>query len=331
MSGNGFLYHSTRLLPVNRRFEYWRSLHNLIDIDVPKGNQRIGFQADLLHYVGEDATRFGHAANDDTVTRFANSNEEFVLFSVTVSGSVGLRTRNGLSRIATSASGLVIIDSTCRLETRSRGHEHIYLTLPRTEVPEQAIAAMKEGACFLQGHGIAGILISHLTQIARENERLSSEAAAAAIRAAKELALASLEFVHSADQAVEANRHDHAVWTAARRFINLHVADANLTAERIAIALNCSRAHLYRVFAEREETIGQVIRAARLERASTLMIANPGWPIDKIAALCGFANASAFSRMFRRQRGISPAMFRDAARSGACGEHVPPSSETEGT
>ena len=314
MSDNGFLHDSTRSLPVNRRFDYWRSLHSLIDMDVPKGEPRTGFRADLLHYLGEDATRFGHASNDDTVTRFANSNEEFVLFSVTVSGSVELRTKHGFSHVATSASGLVIVDSTCRLETRSRGHEHIYLSLPRDKVPERITAAMNDGVCILKNQGIVGILISHLTQIAKENERLSSEAAAAVIRAAKDLALASLELVHSADQTMQFDRHDHAVWIAAHRFIDLHLADSSLTAERMATALNCSRAHLYRVFSQRGKTIGQVIRAARLERASSLMTANPSWPIDKIAACCGFANSSAFIRMFRRQLGISPAMFRDAAR-----------------
>ena len=315
MSGNGFLYVSTRTVTPNRRFEYWRSLHSLIDIDVPKGGPRTGFRADLLRYISQDATHFGHASNDDTVTRFANSNSEFVLFSATVSGSVEISTKGGFSRVATSASGLVVVDSICRLETRSRGHEHIYLTLPRTEAPKRVIAAMQDGVCFLQNRGIVSILISHLMQIAKENELLSSEAAAAAIGTAKDLALASLELVRSGGQRMPFDRHDHAVWIAAHRFVDLHLADSGLTAEKIALALNCSRAHLYRVFSQHGETIGQVIRAARLERASTLMIANPHWPIDKIAALCGFENTSAFIRMFRRELGISPATYRDSVRS----------------
>lgn len=317
MSDNGFIRVSTRSLPARRRFDYWRSFHYLIDIDVPKGNERTGFSADLLHYAGEDATSFGHVSNDDTVTRFANSNEEFVLLSLTVSGSIELTTKDGASCVVTPASGLVVVDSTRHLETRSRGHEHVYLTLPRAAVPERTmtgIGATRDGVCFLPKGGITGILTSHMMQIAKENERLSPGGAAAAVKAARDLALASLELAHSPAGVMQSDRHDHALRIAAHRFIALHLADRGLTAERIAAALGCSRAHLYRVFARQGEPIGQVIRAARLERASDLIAANPGWPVERIAALCGFANASAFIRMFRRERGITPSALRDAGR-----------------
>lgn len=91
----------TRWLPARRRFDYRRSFHHLIDIDVPKDNERAGFNADLLRYAGEDATSFGQVSNDDAVTRFASSNEEFVLLSLTVSGSIELTTREGASRVVT--------------------------------------------------------------------------------------------------------------------------------------------------------------------------------------------------------------------------------------
>lgn len=268
MTDNGFVQLSTRRLPVKKRFDYWRSLHNLIDIDVPKGACRTGFRADLLHYLSADGTRLGHASNDDTVGRFSNANEDFFLFSVTMSGSVELTTKDGLSRLVTPASGLVVIDSTHQMETRSSRYEHIYLTVPRAQVPQQSVAALNEGAYFLHNCGMARILTSHMIQIVKEHDQLSPQAALTVVGAARDLALALLDFLRSAGQGLQHDHPDHAVWMAARRFIDLHLADATMTAEKIALSLNCSRAHLYRVFAQRGEKIGHVVRAARLERAS---------------------------------------------------------------
>src|SRR5690606_16826856 len=137
----------------------------LVDIDVPEGKDRAGFKADLLHYAGDGATRFGHATNDDTVARFGNSTQEFFLFSLTISGSVELRTENDGCGLVTSASGLAVADSSRQLESRSRGHEHIYLTVPRAEIPERIamkIAKRDNGLCMLPKAGIVSVLASHM-------------------------------------------------------------------------------------------------------------------------------------------------------------------------
>ncbi|MGB3500395.1 MAG: AraC family transcriptional regulator [Mesorhizobium sp.] len=318
MPANGFIRLSTRSLPKRQRFEYWRDFHHLIDIDTPTDDGRAVFNADLLHYAGADDMSFGHTASGDTVARFTRSNAEFVLLSLTVSGEAELKTSDGAASIVTPASGLVVIDSARHVETRTRSHEHVYLTIPRAEIPSQImadIADTSQGVCVLRNTGITNILTSHMLQIAQECERLSADAAAVAVRAARDLALASLNSAGSQDNTMLSGQDDHAIFIAAQRFISLHLSETNLTAERIAMALDCSRAHLYRVFAGRGEPIGQVIRTARLDRAARVIAANPGWPIDRVAALCGFANVSAFIRMFRRHQGITPAMFRDETRN----------------
>lgn len=60
------------------------------------------------------------------------------------------------------------------------------------------IGATRDGVCLLPKGGITGILASRMMQIAKENERLSP---AVAVKAARELALASLDMILSLHRA----------------------------------------------------------------------------------------------------------------------------------
>jgi AraC family transcriptional regulator len=78
--------------------------------------------------------------------------------------------------------------------------------------------------------------------------------------------------------------------------------------------------HLARVFRKVEkQTPGQYQQRLQV-RAACALLADPEWPIAAIAAECGFADQSHFTRVFRRMAGIPPARFRQAAgfRKRAC-------------
>lgn len=100
---------------------------------------------------------------------------------------------------------------------------------------------------------------------------------------------------------------------AAMRFIDLHLADPRLDADHIAAALNCSRATLYRVFAQEGLGVAEAIRSARLERARVLVETVPTRSISDIAVECGLFDTVNFSRHFRRRFGLSPTDARALA------------------
>jgi len=71
--------------------------------------------------------------------------------------------------------------------------------------------------------------------------------------------------------------------------------------------------HLSREFRKHyRSTIGEHIRTRRVEHAAHLL-SNSGTPISEIASICGFADQSHFSAVFKKHTGLSPAKYRDAA------------------
>lgn len=94
---------------------------------------------------------------------------------------------------------------------------------------------------------------------------------------------------------------------AALRHIERHLADPELSAAPIAHALNCSRATLYRAFADAGLTIAGVIRERRLLRARQCLQRIPhGRTIGDVAAACGFFERRSFNRLFRERFDARP-------------------------
>jgi AraC family transcriptional regulator len=70
--------------------------------------------------------------------------------------------------------------------------------------------------------------------------------------------------------------------------------------------------HLARVFrAFENRTPGEYQRHLQV-RAACELLRNPEWPLAAIAAECGFADQSHFTRVFRRRAGTTPGRFRQA-------------------
>ena len=162
--------------------------------------------------------------------------------------------------------------------------------------------------------GTAGLLKSHMLALARESRRLSRSSAAAAMDMAIELALETLAGIAMEPDGSRTDGWKSALYAAARDYIELHFHRSDLTAEQVASSLGCSRAHLYRVFAERGEGIGQTIRNLRLDHAGRLLSASPRTPVEQVAFACGFSSPAAFSRAFRDYSGMSPTRHRRSAR-----------------
>jgi AraC-like DNA-binding protein len=100
-----------------------------------------------------------------------------------------------------------------------------------------------------------------------------------------------------------------------RDHIGLHLRDPDLTLDRIAAALNCSKRHLHNAFAGEEDSLAHYILRRRLQ-ACMRDLKNPALAartITDIALSWGFNNSAHFSRVFREHAGLSPTDFRLAA------------------
>ncbi|WP_198174248.1 helix-turn-helix domain-containing protein [Mesorhizobium xinjiangense] len=283
-------------------------------MDVVERDTRKDFRAELLHYAAPDGSTFGMASGDDVVVRFAKPDREFVLFSLPLSGSAELTQGSDAARVVSPDNGFLALDSTRPLTTATKRYKHLYLTIPRAKVIgvlNDSADMLRDGLLSLPSSGVAELLKSHLLMTAKEGQRLNAHGVAAAVRCGVDLALETLA------QELVRNGHSlrqgptEALYAATCRYIQLHLGDSTLTTARVAHAVGCSRAHLNRAFAERDERVGETIRLARLQAACTLLASSANPSIEQIAHSCGFASASAFARAFRDFAGMPPSAYRE--------------------
>jgi AraC family transcriptional regulator len=89
----------------------------------------------------------------------------------------------------------------------------------------------------------------------------------------------------------------------------------NLTHEVVAAAAGIHPVHLARVFRQHYRcTLGEYVRKLRVDFAARQLLASDE-PLAAIAFAAGFSDQSHFTRTFKRQTGMTPAMFRRYYRS----------------
>ena len=100
-----------------------------------------------------------------------------------------------------------------------------------------------------------------------------------------------------------------------RAFILRNLVDPELTIDRIAERMQCTKRYLHKVFSDEGQTLNQYIWAQRLERCRTELARADlaAKSITEIAFSCGFSNAAHFSRSFRARVGQSPRAYRRMA------------------
>jgi len=104
--------------------------------------------------------------------------------------------------------------------------------------------------------------------------------------------------------------------TAVQEYIREHFAE-KITPQTVLQDLRLSRTSTFSRFRNAiGRTIGQEITRVRLEHACRLLT-NTDYKIDAVARMSGYANTSAFCRLFRRVYQVSPAAFRDKGSLGA--------------
>ncbi|MFF3565910.1 helix-turn-helix domain-containing protein [Streptomyces sp. NPDC002574] len=108
-----------------------------------------------------------------------------------------------------------------------------------------------------------------------------------------------------------------------QEYVRLHLADPDLTAERIAAEHDVSVRWLYLTLSRAGITLGEWIRTQRLEECKK-ELASPVhqfMTIEAIAHRWGFASAAHFSRVFKTTYGVSPREMRLQHTAGRSDSH----------
>ncbi|MGI5479433.1 helix-turn-helix domain-containing protein [Streptomyces lavendofoliae] len=105
-----------------------------------------------------------------------------------------------------------------------------------------------------------------------------------------------------------------------RSYINVHLAEPELSPRSIAAAHHISVRYLHRLFSDEGTTISRWIQQQRLEEAGRDLARHGrnGPTISFIAHRWGFVNANHFSRAFRNRYGMTPRDWRDSRHAKPC-------------
>jgi len=169
--------------------------------------------------------------------------------------------------------------------------------------------------------GVSPMLRTQLLTLAEIAPGLNSTERTAALNATADLAASVLRCELGARLEDEVNKDG--LFAAAQIFIRRHLTSTRLNPESIARQVHCSRAHLYRVFAEHGETVADYVRELRLQRAHHLLGSDTesSVRIGDVAYRCGFDDPVHFSRLFRQRFGVTPSALKGSGRRSETGPH----------
>ncbi|MGC3965256.1 MAG: helix-turn-helix domain-containing protein [Rhodocyclaceae bacterium] len=210
--------------------------------------------------------------------------------------------------------GWAIYDTTSGYQVENPERcRHLIVMLPKSQLQQaglrlDALTGRQVGG----GHGISRVALETMRNVYGELPVMTPAAAHGAGQLILELVRLSLQEL--------AGQHSATTQQAAfrdriRDYVGLHLRDPELSIERIASALNCSKRHLHNAFADEDDTLANHILRRRLQATlRELRVSEPPLrTVTEIALSWGFASVAHFSRVFREHTGMSPTEFREAS------------------
>jgi AraC-like DNA-binding protein len=315
MIAGQLLVHTTDGVPAAQRLAYWREGVMRRMVPVAVGGTGRSFNGRMRRIVGDGLELIEYASGDVVAVRSPARCRVDGCDDVTID-MMRRCTRASMEHGATrriEAGDLYLVDYAKPSEVIRGTHCTVGVTMSRRVAREVLGADIdpRAGMTFAPS-GLARVLCHHLQMTFDEADRMSIPERAVAAKVAKDMALALLQASHETVRNPEC--FAHGFYHGALGLIDRECGDPCLTPGRVALALGCSRAALYRAFAEHGETVSAAIWQARLELARRMLTSAEGvcLLISEIAARSGFRDMPSFSRMFRQRYGMTPSDAREA-------------------
>ncbi|MBF6617263.1 MAG: helix-turn-helix domain-containing protein [Candidimonas sp.] len=303
-------------VPTVERYEHWlRPLLSDFEAAPPSMQQRKNFQGQVTSLV--TATSELHDMQSDDFEGFGPNREdrryeEVKLALVYVMKGQVMGQHEGDTDTIAKTGQFFVFDGSRPNRIRFHKARFVQINVPRAHLqpllsnnpaPSQLGSAL---AC----SGLAPLLATQLAQFRSLSGSLTTHERLGLLQATEALATTVLESACLGNRIPDSN-HRLGLYTAAQRYIRLHLHAASLSASTIAAALGCSRATLYRAFEQHNLGIADHIRELRLQKLARLL-QNPSnvLPIADLAHLCGLHDSPNLSRLFRQRFDLTPLGFR---------------------
>lgn len=304
---------TTDSVAVGDRIGYWRdAVLRRTRPEIVRSERQ--FTARLRRIVLSDVELIEHASERIVSSRAAGRSRfeggDDIAIELMRRGTTNL-THNGEHRL--KAGDMWLVDYALPLRTELSPHRACGVVLSRRSVQEVLGADLSRlGGHRLAARGLGAVVRAHMTATLDEAPYMSTQQRIAAVKALAGMALVALQ--NARFGSADPDQLGEGLYRAALALIKHHCVDPDLSPERIARGVGCSRASLYRLFAGRDQGVAEVIWHARLERVYRELssAAGVGITIGDLALQCGFSDLSSFGRMFKRRYGMAPQEVRRA-------------------
>ncbi len=306
------------------RLDYWRDVaHNWVDVQPLFPGSELDASWSLLRSPScIFGTKRSSAYEMHTGAQHVPPQEDMVVISLLQAGEMHLNAAAGEHHHA-SAGMLGLYAPQRKAHYRWSHHaRQTYVALPRREVwaalgRDPTNLLIDPARCALAP--LLSSQFAHLALLARQPGTLDAVEQAHLLDSTRALTLLTLRNLGRQGQAADrpdeheslhAGRH-----AAALRFMQQHAHRHTLDATAIAHGTGCSRSRLYEAFTAQGQTVMGALREIRLQRARALIEQSPRLNVGALAWRCGFADHSAFGKLFRARFGLSPSQWHHHTRS----------------
>ncbi|CAM5451464.1 Helix-turn-helix domain-containing protein OS=Streptomyces alboniger OX=132473 GN=CP975_02620 PE=4 SV=1 [Streptomyces alboniger] len=195
--------------------------------------------------------------------------------------------------------------------------QSIMFDMDRLGVPVETVVG---AAPHLRASPMYDLVLNHLRGVWRDPGRLAADPGAEALATATTGLVRALllSAALSDDSPAVRSALDETLLTRVLAYARRHLADRDLTPERIAQEHAVSVRALYLLLNDAGISLEQWLITERLARARQMLAASryDRLTVAAVAARCGFSSPSHFSRRFRAAYGSSPGDWRRLSRSG---------------
>jgi len=257
--------------------------------------------------------------NADTVikTNINNLNDNRPIFIITqIKGRSIIG--NDFSEVQLDQGDIVILDSTYQSASKNSGSvRQLKIIIERDTLERYCEELDIPKLLYVSATSVFGVLLgSFLKQVYAYSGELI-EYSTGLLQDSIASLVATIIY-NNAKKEEKSNSSKAITILSVKNYIESHAGDGNLSPVTIANHFNCSTRTIYRILSEEETSISRYIMRVRLERCREIINDKnySHMSITEIAFRWGFADASHFSRCFKRQFGMPPVEFRQMAERG---------------